>query len=174
MVTGQIESAEVRSDTRRSRSCARGAHTRVLPRKSPVSTGATDAPTPPITAPPPPLPPPPAPLQFRGLDNLFCRYTFSYGPDWRILQGIDHGFSQVAQKGASSSAAGGGGGAVVWNFPIDVTFKTTNPHGWPRVVVSVYSQVRPRGAPESVRDERERFGTLTPPSPTPTPHPLGF
>lgn len=106
-------------------------------------------------------------MQFRGLDNLFCRYTFSYGPDWRILQGIDHGFSQVAQKGASSSAAGGGGGAVVWNFPIDVTFKTTNPHGWPRVVVSVYSQVRPRGARLDLCARRESDMEPSPPIPLP-------
>ena len=82
--------------------------------------------------------------QFREHDNLFCRYTFSHGPDWRILQGIDHGFSQVAQKGGGGGEANTG---VVWNFPIDVTFKTTNPHGWPRVVVSVYSQVRPLPRP---------------------------
>ena len=27
---------------------------------------------------------------------------------------------------------------VTWNFPIDVTFKATNVHGWPRICVSVY------------------------------------
>lgn len=73
------------------------------------------------------------------MDNMFCRYTFSYGPDWRIVQGVDHGFSQVAQKGSSADAS------VVWNFPLDVTFKAMNAHGWPRLVVSVYSQVRWRG-----------------------------
>lgn len=70
------------------------------------------------------------------------------------------GFSQVAQKGSAGDAS------VVWNFPIDgasvdgvprralppplppdpvppaVTFKSTNPFGWPRLVLSVYSQVR--------------------------------
>jgi hypothetical protein len=49
-------------------------------------------------------------------------------------QGIDHGFSQVALKGSSSDAS------VVWNLPVDVTFKSTNPQGWPRLVVSVYCQ----------------------------------
>jgi len=63
------------------------------------------------------------------------RYSFTHGPDWRIVQGAEHGFSQTAQRG-------GGSGSIVWNQPLDVTFKTTNPHGWPRVVVSVYSQVR--------------------------------
>ena len=57
------------------------------------------------------------------------------------MQGLDHGFSQVACRGSSSTSGSGGSGssAVVWNFPIDVTFKTTNAHGWPRLVVSVYS-----------------------------------
>jgi B9 domain-containing protein 1 len=27
---------------------------------------------------------------------------------------------------------------LVWNFPIDISFKTTNVYGWPRVAVSVY------------------------------------
>ena len=74
--------------------------------------------------------------QFPELDNLFCRYSFSYGPEWRIMQGIDQGFSQVARKGTSGDAS------VVWNFPVDITFKSTNPFGWPRLVVSVYSLVR--------------------------------
>ena len=57
------------------------------------------------------------------------------------MQGLDHGFSQVACRGSSSTSGSGGSGSsgVVWNFPIDVTFKTTNAHGWPRLVVSVYS-----------------------------------
>ena len=53
------------------------------------------------------------------------------------MQGIDTGFSQVARKGSSS-----GDTSIVWNFPVDVTFKSTNPFGWPRLVLSVYSQVR--------------------------------
>ena len=27
---------------------------------------------------------------------------------------------------------------VTWNFPIDVTFKATNVHGWPRICISIY------------------------------------
>ena len=27
---------------------------------------------------------------------------------------------------------------VVWNFPIDITFKSTNVHGWPRIAITVY------------------------------------
>ena len=27
---------------------------------------------------------------------------------------------------------------VIWNFPVDVTFKSTNVYGWPRIAISVY------------------------------------
>lgn len=27
---------------------------------------------------------------------------------------------------------------VVWNFPLGVTYKSTNAYGWPRLIVSVY------------------------------------
>ena len=70
------------------------------------------------------------------------RYAFVYGPDWRVMQGLDAGFSQVAQK---NGAGAGGGPTIVWNFPVDCTFKATNPFGWPRLVIAVYSQVRRSG-----------------------------
>jgi hypothetical protein len=40
------------------------------------------------------------------------------------------------------SYASGEGDAprFVWNFPVDVTFKSTNPHGWPRLIVTVVSR----------------------------------
>ena len=27
---------------------------------------------------------------------------------------------------------------IVWNFPIDITFQSTNVHGWPRMAITVY------------------------------------
>ena len=30
------------------------------------------------------------------------------------------------------------GQALVWNFPLDVTYKSTNAFGWPQLVVCVY------------------------------------
>ena len=47
-------------------------------------------------------------------------------------QGLDTGLSQTARKTVNHYEG------VVWNFPLDVTFKSTNVHGWPRVAVSVY------------------------------------
>ena len=26
----------------------------------------------------------------------------------------------------------------MWNFPLNITFKSTSPHGWPQLVVAVY------------------------------------
>lgn len=67
-----------------------------------------------------------------GADNLYCRYTLVYGNDWSIAHGPDTGLSQIAHRGNSVN------GSVVWNFPIDVTFRSTNPFGWPRIAISIY------------------------------------
>ncbi len=66
-------------------------------------------------------------------DYLYCRYLFSYGPDWEIIAGIDSGLSQTSCKNNLNTESG-----VIWNFPIDVSFKSTNIHGWPRMAISVY------------------------------------
>lgn len=71
--------------------------------------------------------------RFHGIDNLYCKYVFVYGPDWQPVQGSQQGISQVSRK------QGGGNNTVVWNFPIDASYKTTNAFGWPRLVLSVYS-----------------------------------
>jgi B9 domain-containing protein 1 len=46
---------------------------------------------------------------------------------------VDTGLSQTARKNTMESID-----EVVWNFPIDVTFKSTNVHGWPRLAIAVY------------------------------------
>jgi B9 domain-containing protein 1 len=64
---------------------------------------------------------------------LYCRYIFCYGNDWEILGGIDNGLSQTACQNTLTTDRD-----VVWNFPIDVSFKATNLFGWPRLAISVY------------------------------------
>ena len=82
-------------------------------------------------------------------DHLYCRYSFSYGPDWEVVHGVSMGLSQIGRRSAPLCNFGGGGGgafdgydegnsAIVWNFPIEISFQSTSPHGWPRLVVSVY------------------------------------
>ena len=46
-------------------------------------------------------------------------------------QGPHFGTSQTAKAAATSKHE------VVWNFPIDIAFKSTNAFGWPRLVLSV-------------------------------------
>ena len=70
---------------------------------------------------------------FGSLDNLYCRYSFCFGHDWEITSGLDTGLSQTARKSTNETTD-----EVVWNFPIDVTFKSTNVHGWPRIALTVY------------------------------------
>nr|XP_054762522.1 B9 domain-containing protein 1-like [Lytechinus pictus] len=69
---------------------------------------------------------------FPEFDDLYVKYNFVYGPDWVITSGLEEGISQVCKKNVY------GNQYFVWNFPLDVTFKSTNPYGWPQLVLSVY------------------------------------
>jgi len=68
---------------------------------------------------------------FNGKERLYVKYDYTYGKDWMVVRGVDRGVSQVAHKGEGSTK-------VVWNFPLDVVFRGTSVHGWPRIVVSVF------------------------------------
>ncbi|XP_052052860.1 B9 domain-containing protein 1 isoform X2 [Apodemus sylvaticus] len=61
--------------------------------------------------------------QFPEYDDLYCKYCFVYGQDWAPTAGLEEGISQIASKSQDVRQA------LVWNFPIDVTFKSTNPYG---------------------------------------------
>eukprot|EP00824_Muranothrix_gubernata_P016396 TRINITY_DN33973_c0_g1_i1.p1 TRINITY_DN33973_c0_g1~~TRINITY_DN33973_c0_g1_i1.p1 ORF type:complete len:200 (+),score=23.86 TRINITY_DN33973_c0_g1_i1:61-660(+) len=65
-----------------------------------------------------------------GCNNIYCRVGYTSGPDWRVVQGVEDGITQMATKGSA--------GVFVWNFPLDITFSSTNPFGWPQVVITVY------------------------------------
>lgn len=67
-----------------------------------------------------------------NIDNLYCRYSFVSGLDWTILHGIDTGISQTARKVNRNQPT------IVWNFPIDLSYQSTNIQGWPRICLSVY------------------------------------
>uniref|UniRef100_A0A8L2UHN1 B9 domain-containing protein 1 n=1 Tax=Rattus norvegicus TaxID=10116 RepID=A0A8L2UHN1_RAT len=60
---------------------------------------------------------------FPEYDDLYCKYCFVYGQDWAPTAGLEEGISQIASKSQDVRQA------LVWNFPIDVTFKSTNPYG---------------------------------------------
>lgn len=71
--------------------------------------------------------------EFENADNVYCRYALSYGNDWNVVHGPESGLSQIAKASESGADTG-----VVWNFPIDISFKSTNPFGWPRLALSVF------------------------------------
>eukprot|EP00118_Oscarella_pearsei_P004942 m.21971 g.21971 ORF g.21971 m.21971 type:complete len:213 (+) comp28256_c0_seq2:23-661(+) len=70
--------------------------------------------------------------KFPEFDDLYCKYSFVFGQDWVVTSGLEEGISQITKKSQD------GRQLFVWNFPLDITFKTTNPYGWPQLVVSVY------------------------------------
>ncbi len=47
-----------------------------------------------------------------------------------MAQGIEEGLSQISLSDGS--------GQFVWNFPLQSSWKSTNPYGWPRLVLSLY------------------------------------
>uniref|UniRef100_A0A3Q3X2W5 B9 domain-containing protein 1 n=1 Tax=Mola mola TaxID=94237 RepID=A0A3Q3X2W5_MOLML len=69
---------------------------------------------------------------FPEYDNLYCKYCFVYGHDWAPTSGLEEGITQITCKGSQPSHR------LIWNFPLEITFKSTNPSGWPQLVVSVY------------------------------------
>lgn len=51
-----------------------------------------------------------------------CKYEFFHGPDWKIIGGLEAGLSQVSNIVRN-------GDKIVFNFPLEIQFKTTNPYG---------------------------------------------
>lgn len=93
---------------------------------------------------------------FQGIDHIYCRYSYVYGPDWKIINGENEsGYSQMASRNSltksiylntfdsCNSRSGnqlnsGDSLDFVWNLPIELTMSSSNVHGWPQLAVSVY------------------------------------
>ncbi|EKX46076.1 hypothetical protein GUITHDRAFT_108112 [Guillardia theta CCMP2712] len=69
---------------------------------------------------------------FAGDDNLYCNILVHHGIDWQVVAGMEEGVTQVA------SISPGSDSRVVWNFPLELTFKSTNVYGWPQIVLTVH------------------------------------
>lgn len=61
--------------------------------------------------------------------SLFCRYEITAGPDWQLVSGATNG---VTQSSATNKR-----GQVVFNMPIEVMYKSTNPYGCMRLFYSI-------------------------------------
>lgn len=61
------------------------------------------------------------PIGFDGT-KLFCRYDVSAGTDWEIISGLTYGVTQCSSSGSKMEK-------IVFNMPIEIMYKTTNPFG---------------------------------------------
>ncbi|XP_037731295.1 B9 domain-containing protein 1 [Drosophila subpulchrella] len=66
---------------------------------------------------------------------VFLRYEMVAGPDWQLSSGPQHGLTQMA-----TNKRGHFNEPIVFNMPIEVTFKSTSPFGWPQILVSVFGR----------------------------------
>ncbi|XP_037939747.1 B9 domain-containing protein 1-like [Teleopsis dalmanni] len=70
-------------------------------------------------------------------DEIFCRYEVVAGADWELVSGCQNGITQTA-----SNKCGHYNDKIVLNMPIEITFKSTSPHGWPQIIVIIYGKTR--------------------------------
>ena len=70
-------------------------------------------------------------------NSIESRPSFVTGPDWAVTAGLSDGLSQSARR-----REGALDHRVVWNFPIDVTFRSTSPFGWPQVGAKLSPRLR--------------------------------
>ncbi|XP_076390422.1 B9 domain-containing protein 1 isoform X2 [Megachile rotundata] len=70
--------------------------------------------------------------EFYDTSNAYCKYGFHFGPEWSVVAGIEEGLTQMCKCSSDPR------NLAVWNFPLEITFKSTNPHGWPQLIMSIY------------------------------------
>ncbi|XP_043655624.1 B9 domain-containing protein 1 [Drosophila teissieri] len=66
---------------------------------------------------------------------VFLRYELVAGPDWQLSSGPQHGLTQLA-----TNRRGHFNEPIVFNMPLEVTYKSTSPYGWPQILVSVFGR----------------------------------
>uniref|UniRef100_A0A5S6QXM6 B9 domain-containing protein 1 n=1 Tax=Trichuris muris TaxID=70415 RepID=A0A5S6QXM6_TRIMR len=72
--------------------------------------------------------------EFYGISDVYCRYCFAFGEHWNVVSGVEEGLSQLCCRNAMDATCD----QFVLNFPIDLTFRSTNPYGWPRLTIACY------------------------------------
>ncbi|XP_055338453.1 B9 domain-containing protein 1-like [Paramacrobiotus metropolitanus] len=108
-------------------------------------------------------------IAYPDIPELFVRYQYVYGEDWVVTTGIEEGITQVCKRYDDNED-------FVYNFPLDVTFKSTNPRGWPQIVFCAYGRdtwgrevIRGYGVthiPLAIGSEMERVVGLFTPDPS--------
>ncbi len=62
-------------------------------------------------------------LKLPEFDQIFVKYFFVHGQDWDKIAGLEEGSTQIAHKALDQRQA------IAFNFPLDITFKSTSPFG---------------------------------------------
>eukprot|EP00163_Fabomonas_tropica_P012749 TRINITY_DN24103_c0_g1_i1.p1 TRINITY_DN24103_c0_g1~~TRINITY_DN24103_c0_g1_i1.p1 ORF type:complete len:178 (+),score=6.45 TRINITY_DN24103_c0_g1_i1:212-745(+) len=62
--------------------------------------------------------------------NLFCKWGFEHGQNWRLLEGDKEGQTQIDYPEHTD--------LTVWSHPIDVHYATKGIQGWPRLRFEVW------------------------------------
>ena len=53
-----------------------------------------------------------------SFENVYVKFCFAYGADWQVIGGAEDGITQVAKIAQDEQHL------FVWNFPIDISFKS--------------------------------------------------
>ena len=69
---------------------------------------------------------------FEG-DVINCKYDIEFGQDWELLGG------NLSNQSQQACRTEGQENYFVWNMPFEVCLRSTNPSGWPQLVVSCYT-----------------------------------
>ena len=70
--------------------------------------------------------------EFFDGDIINCKYDIEFGQDWELMNGLKTNQSQQACR------TEGKDNFFIWNMPFEVCLRSTNPSGWPQLVVSCY------------------------------------
>ncbi|EFO17797.1 hypothetical protein LOAG_10702 [Loa loa] len=70
--------------------------------------------------------------EFLSFDNFYCKYSYVYGIDWKQIAGIREGISARCERERSGNTD------ITVGMPIEATFTSTNPFGWPQIVLTCY------------------------------------
>ena len=70
--------------------------------------------------------------EFFDGDIINCKYDIEFGQEWELMNGLKTNQSQQACR------TEGKDNFFIWNMPFEVCLRSTNPSGWPQLVVSCY------------------------------------
>mmetsp|Transcript_6984 Transcript_6984/g.7826 ORF Transcript_6984/g.7826 Transcript_6984/m.7826 type:complete len:142 (+) Transcript_6984:27-452(+) len=67
--------------------------------------------------------------EFNNKDGIAVKYDIVSGSRWKLVEGIESGVSQHAFRSQGINKR------VVWNFPFEAIYASTNVKEWPQIVL---------------------------------------